>query len=69
MKQEIRVKNGFSFNYQTSSNTGSIANIDPDNDDLIIEVDKIGESYYCNFHLKGIFIQIWCKSYEVRSIN
>lgn len=67
--KKIYVKNGYCFNYKTSSNTGSIANIDPDNDDLIIEIDKIGESYYCNFHLKGILVQIWCKSYNIKKIG
>ena len=67
--EKIYIKNGFSFDYKTSSNTGSIANIDPNNDDLIIEVDKIDEKYHCQCLISGIFIQIWCIKYTIRKIG
>ena len=56
----IMVKPEFSFNYETSSSTGSVANIDPRNEDLKIEITKIGEKYHCMCHINGVFIQIWC---------
>lgn len=67
--EKIYIKNGFSFDYETSSNTGSIANIDSNNDDLIIEVDKIGSAYHCNCFINGIYIQIWCIKYTIRKIG
>ena len=67
--EKIYIKNGFSFNYETSSNTGSIGNIDPRNDDLEIEVTKISGKYHCQCHISGIYIQIWCIKYTINKIG
>lgn len=67
--EKIYIKNGFSFNYETSSNTGSIANIYPRNDDLEIQIDQIGSKYHCQCFINGIYIQIWCTKYSIRKIG
>lgn len=68
-KISIKLKNGYSLHYETTSNTGSITNIDPDNKDLEVNIEKIGDSYYINFYLSGVLIQIWCKSYRVEKME
>lgn len=63
---KIIIKDGYSFNYRTSGgDVGSIANIDKP-DSLKIDVDQIGGTYHVSFKLDGMYIQIWCKSYEVK---
>ena len=67
--KKIYVKNGFSFDYETSSDIGSIANIDPNNDDLEIQVDQKGSKYHCKCYINGIYILIWCIKYTIRKIG
>ena len=66
---EIIIKEGYSFNYRTSGGgVGSVANIDKP-EGLKINIDQINDQYYASFNIDNIFIQIWCKSYEVKKIR
>lgn len=66
---DIIVKEGYSFNYSTSSgDVGGFANINKP-EGLRITIDEIGGSYHVSIKLDGIYIQIWCKSYQVQSIR
>lgn len=65
----IIVKQGYTFDYITlGGNVGGFANINKP-DGLIINIEEIGNAYYCSFELDGIYIQIWCKEYKIRRIN
>ena len=66
---DIIVKEGYLFNYSTpSGDDGGFANINKP-EGLRITIDEIGGSYHVSVKLDGVYIQIWCKSYQVRSIN
>ena len=69
---EIIIKEGYSFNYRTSGGVGSFANIDkPEGLKINIDQinDQINDQYYVSFTIDNIFIQIWCKSYEIKKIR
>lgn len=66
---KIIIKEGYSFDYRTSGgDVGSIANINKP-EGLKIDVDKIVDTYHVSFKLDDIYIQIWCKFYEVKKIR
>lgn len=66
---EIIIKDGYSFDYRTSGgDVGGVANISKP-EGLKIDVDQIGGTYHVSFKLDGMYIQIWCKSYEVKKIR
>lgn len=65
----IIVKEEYTFDYVTSSgDVGGFANINKP-EGLMINVEEIGGAYHCSFKLDGIYIQIWCKDYNIRRIN
>lgn len=60
---------GYSFDYRTSSgDVGGFANINKP-EGLRITIDEIGGSNHVSLKLDGIYIQVWCKSYDVKSIR
>lgn len=66
---EIIITKGYSFNYRTSGgDVGGFANIN-NPDGLIVSIKEIGGSNQVCVKINGIYIQIWCKSYEVKSIR
>lgn len=65
--EKIFIKYGYSFIYE-SSDIGSIANFDPNND-LKIYITKIGEKYHCHYYINNVFVQIWCTKYSIRKIG
>ena len=65
---DIIVKMGYTFDYQTTGgDVGGFANINRP-DELRVSVEEIGGSYHCTCKIDGIYIQIWCTSYEIRRI-
>lgn len=65
----IIVKEGYTFDYRTSGgDVGGFANIS-NPDGLKVSIEKIGGSYHVSVKINGIYIQIWCKSYEVKIIR
>ena len=67
--KKIYVKYGYCFKYETASSVGSIANLNPKNDDLEINVDEIFGRYYCQYSVNGVYIQIWCDDYKIEKIG
>ena len=66
---DVIVKVGYVFDYQTTGgDVGGFANINR-LDGLRVSIEKIGGSYQCTCKLDGIYVQIWCKHYEIRTIN
>lgn len=66
---DIIVKEGYIFNYRTSGgDVGGFANISNPYG-LRLSIDEIGGSYHVSARINDIYIQIWCKSYEIKSIK
>ena len=66
---DIIVKMGYSFDYHTTGgDVGGFANIN-NPDGLRVSVEELGGSNHVSVKINGIYIQIWCKSYEVKSIK
>lgn len=66
---DIIVKMGYSFDYHTSGgDVGGFANINKP-EGLRITIDEIGGSNHVSVKIDGIYIQVWCRSYEVKSIR
>lgn len=66
---KVVVKQGYAFNYHTGGcDVGSIANISKP-DGLVLDVEKISDRYHVCVDNDGVFIQIWCVSYNIERIS
>lgn len=65
LKDEINLRKGFTFQYESDDTINIISN---NNDEPInIKIYDYGTSCYCiNIMINNVFIQNWCKKYDIK---